>query len=295
MAAERIVMLAPAKVNLYLEVGGIRLDGYHEVTTVLQALDDRIADTLVIERSASLSVVCEPDIGVPAQSNLVTRAIRALAQAVDREPRLSVVVTKRIPDGAGLGGGSSDAAAALVGACRLWGVDPSAPEVAEVARILGADVPFFLSGGTALFVERGDVLERQLSTPELHLVVTNPGVPTATAEVYRAYDRLERPQSPGTQAALDAFASGGVGFVAASLFNGLTAAAQTVSPLTAHVLATLASTDGVRGVLLSGSGSSAFGICDDAGGAERVAAEIAEQGWWVRATASSDRGVRAIG
>lgn len=295
MAAERIVMLAPAKVNLYLEVGGIRPDGYHEVTTVLQALDDRIADTLVIERSASLSVVCEPDIGVPAESNLVTRAIRALAQAVSREPQLSVAVTKRIPDGAGLGGGSSNAAAALVGACRLWDIDPSAPEVAEVARILGADVPFFLSGGTALFVERGDVLARQLPTPELHLVVANPGVPTATVEVYRAYDRMERPQSTGTQGALDAFASGKVGFVAASLFNGLTAAAQTVSPLTAHVLATLASTDGVRGVLLSGSGSSAFGICDDAGGAERVAAEIAEQGWWVRATAASDRGVRAIG
>lgn len=295
MAAERIVMLAPAKVNLYLEVGGIRPDGYHEVTTVLQALDDRIADTLVIERSTSLSVVCEPDIGVPDESNLVTRSIRALAQAVGREPQLSVVIAKRIPDGAGLGGGSSDAAAALVGACRLWGVDPSAPEVAEVARILGADVPFFLNGGTALFVGRGDVLARQLPTPELHLVVANSGAPTATAEVYRAYDRLERPQSPGAQAALDAFASGRVGFVAAGLFNGLTAAAQTVSPLTAHVLAALASTDGVRGALLSGSGSSVFGICDDAGGAERVAAEIAEQGWWVRATVSSDRGVRAIG
>ncbi len=295
MASDRIVMLAPAKVNLYLEVGGIRPDGYHEVTTVLQALDDRIADTLVIETSASLRVICEPDIGVPAESNLVTRAIRALAHAVGREPQLSVVVNKQIPEGAGLGGGSSDAAAALVGACALWGVDPSAPEVARVARSIGTDVPFFLMGGTALFGERGDVLVRHLPTPELHLVVANPGVPIATAEVYRAYDRLGRPESPGAQAALDAFASGRIGFVAAGLFNGLTAAAQTVSPLTAHVLATLASTDGVRGVLLSGSGSSVFGICDDAGGAERVAAEIAEQGWWVRATASSDRGVRAVG
>jgi 4-diphosphocytidyl-2-C-methyl-D-erythritol kinase len=295
MATERIVMLAPAKVNLYLEVGGIRPDGYHEVTTVLQALDDRVADTLVLERAAALNVVCEPDIGVPAESNLVTRAIRALAQAVGVKPRLSVVVTKHIPDGAGLGGGSSDAAAALVGACRLWGIDPAAPEVTEVARSLGADVPFFLSGGTALFVERGDVLQRRLPTPELHLVVVNPGVPTPTAEVYRAYDRRGHPQSPGVQAALDALAGGGVGFVAAGLFNGLTAAAQTVSPLTAHVLATLASADGVRGVLLSGSGSSAFGICDDAAGAERAAVMIVRQGCWARATASSDRGVRAIG
>jgi len=295
MAAERIVMLAPAKVNLYLEVGDVRPDGYHEVTTILQALDERVADTLVMERSTSLSVLCQPDIGVAAESNLVTRAIRALSQATGCEPCLSVLVTKRIPDGAGLGGGSSDAAAALVGACRLWDVDPSAPEVSQVARSLGADVPFFLTGGTALFVERGDVRARQVPTPELHLVVVNPGVSTATAEVYRAYDRLGRPQSPGAQVALDAFASGAVGLVAAGLFNGLTAAAQTVSPLTAHVRAALASTDGVRGVLLSGSGSSVFGICDDAGGAERVAAEMAEQGWWVRATASSDRGVRAVG
>jgi 4-diphosphocytidyl-2-C-methyl-D-erythritol kinase len=295
MPAERVVMLAPAKVNLYLEVGGIRPDGYHEVTTVLQALDDRVADTLVLEHPALLSVVCEPDIGVPAESNLVMRAIRALAQAVGLEPRLKVVVGKRIPGGAGLGGGSSDAAAALVGACRLWGIDDLAPEVTEVARSLGADVPFFLSGGTALFGERGDVLARRLPTPELHLVVVNPGVPTSTAEVYRAYDGLEHVQNPGVQGALDAFAGGRVGFVAAGLFNGLTTAAQTVSPFTAHVLATLASTDGVRGVLLSGSGSAAFGICDDAGGAERVAAEIAREGWWVRATASSDRGVRVIG
>jgi len=295
MAAGRVVMLAPAKVNLYLEVGGIRPDGYHEVTTVLQALDDRVVDTVVIERSASLSVACEPDIGVPVESNLVTRAIRGLARVVGREPHLSVVVTKRIPDGAGLGGGSSDAAAALVGACMLWDVDPAAPEVSGVARTLGADVPFFLTGGTALFRERGDVLTKRLPTPRLHLVVVNPGVPAATAEVYRAYDRLERPQSPGVLAALDAFAGGEVGFVAAGLFNGLTTAAQTVSPLTAHVLATLASTDGVRGALISGSGSSVFGICDSAVGAGRVAEEIAEQGWWVRATAASDRGVRAIG
>lgn len=288
-------MLAPAKVNLYLEVGGIRPDGYHEVTTVLQALDERVADTLVMERSASLRVVCEPDIGVPPESNLVTRAISALAQAVGREPHLSVALSKRIPEGAGLGGGSSDAAAALVGASRLWGIDPSAPEVIKVARILGADVPFFLEGGTALFTERGDVLARRLPTPELHLVVANPGVPSPTAAVYQAYDRLGHVQNRGVQGALDALASGKVGLVVADLFNGLAAAAQTVSPLTAHVLATLASTDGVRGVLVSGSGSSVFGICDDAGGAERVAAEIARKGWWVRATASSDRGIRAIG
>lgn len=295
MDTERIVMLAPAKVNLYLDVGGIRMDGYHEITTVLQALDDRVADTLVIERSTSLAVVCEPDIGVPAKSNLVTRAIRALARVAGREPELSVVVQKRIPDGGGLGGGSSDAAAALVGACRLWGVDPEAPEVAQIACSLGADVPFFLTGGTALFVERGDVLARQLPTPDLHLVVANPGVPTPTAAVYAAYDRLERPRGPGVEATLDAFASGKVGFVATRLFNGLTAAAQAVSPLTTHVLATLASTDGVRGVLVSGSGSSVFGICDDAGGAELAASEAARRGWWAKATASSDRGVRAIG
>ena len=295
MNAKRVVMLAPAKVNLYLQVGDVRPDGYHEVTTVLQALDDRVADTLEIELAQSLSVVCTPDIGVPAETNLVTRALRALAREVGRAPLLSVVVNKRIPDGAGLGGGSSDAAAALVGACSLWSLDPSAPQVARIARSLGADVPFFLNGGTALYLERGDVLARQLPTPQLHLVVVNPGVPTATAEVYQAYDRLERPEGPGLQVALDAFAAGGVGFVAEGLFNGLSAAAQTVSPRIAHVLATLASTDGVRGVLLSGSGSSVVGICDDAMGAQGVAAQIAGHGWWARATASSDRGVRAIG
>ncbi|HZL03850.1 MAG TPA: hypothetical protein VFE45_00265 [Coriobacteriia bacterium] len=154
---------------------------------------------------------------------------------------------------------------------------------------------FFLTGGTALFVERGDVLVERLPTPELHLVLANPGVPASTAEVYALYDRLGHPKGPGVQTALDGFAGGTVGFVVAGLFNGLSAAAQQVSPEIAHVLATLASTDGVRGVLVSGSGSSVFGICDDAAAAERAAGEAARRGWWAQATASSDRGVHAIG
>jgi len=295
MDAERIVMLAPAKVNLFLEVGDVRADGYHQLTTVFQALDDRVADTLVIERADTLSVRCEPDIGVPSESNLVTRAIRALARRVGREPELSVTVRKRIPAGGGLGGASSDAAAALVGACHVWDLDPAAVDVESVARSLGADVPFFLTGGTALFVERGDVLAERLPTPSLHLVLVNPGISASTAAVFAAYDRLPRRAGPGVGALLDALAGGDVGLVAGGLFNGLTEAAQVVSPGIAHVLATLVSTDNVRGVLVSGSGSTVFGICDDAGGAAHAASEMARCGWWARATEPSDCGVRAIG
>lgn len=294
MAPDRITMLAPAKVNLFIAVGARRPDGYHELTTVFQALDEQVADTLVMRRADSLDVRCHPDIGVPSESNLVTRALTELAREAGVLPHLVVEIAKEIPAAGGLGGGSSDAAAALVGACSLWGLDPASPEVAAIARGLGADVSFFLTGGTALFVGRGDMLERRFPPPDIHLVVANPGVAAPTAAVYDAFDNAERTPAPPLPVLLDALATGDVPSVVRGLHNDLAGAALAVTPAIAPLLASMDATNGVERVLVSGSGSTVFGVCVTAGGAEYVASELSRQGWWARATAPSDRGVRAI-
>ncbi len=122
-----VVYEAPAKLNWYLSVGRRRPDGYHYVTTVLQTLAAPV-DTISLSEADDLTVSCEPDPGVSPEENLAAEAIRALGSAVGREPRIAVRIEKRIPAAAGLGGASSDAAAALVGACELWGM----PQLSEI-------------------------------------------------------------------------------------------------------------------------------------------------------------------
>ena len=126
---------APAKVNLALSVGRKRPDGYHDVTTVLQALD--LSDTLTFEPSGTLDVEYRPDIGVSDDRDLVRAAALALAEEGGCVPEAAIVVDKRIPLGAGLGGGSSDAAAALVGLSALWGLETSEDELRGIAVGLG--------------------------------------------------------------------------------------------------------------------------------------------------------------
>src|SRR5256886_7101276 len=151
--ARRLVLSAAAKINLALEVLGRREDGYHEVATVMQAVD--LSDRLVIEDAEVLELrVSAPD--VPSDgSNLVARAARALREtaAVSRGARITLI--KRIPVAGGLGGGSADAGATLMGLSRLWRLGWPRARLAELAATLGTDVPFFLRGGAALGTGRG--------------------------------------------------------------------------------------------------------------------------------------------
>src|SRR5450759_265119 len=125
---------APAKLNLYLGVGGRRADGYHGVETVLVALD--LHDSVTVEPAAELSLVCEPDVGVPAPDNLAWRAAVALSSAVGRESSVAIRVVKRIPARAGLGGGSADGAAVIAALAAHWGIASDAPVLERVAASL---------------------------------------------------------------------------------------------------------------------------------------------------------------
>ncbi|MGB4593625.1 MAG: 4-(cytidine 5'-diphospho)-2-C-methyl-D-erythritol kinase [Coriobacteriia bacterium] len=288
---DRVTLLAPAKVNLYLAVGARRSDGYHDLVTVFQSLDERAADVVTVSLANELNVVCEPDIGVPSGENLASRAIRALAGVVGRTPAIDVCIEKRIPPAGGLGGASADAAAALVGACTLWGLDVATPEILDLARSLGADVPFFLVGGTALYGGRGDVLMKRLPFVRLPVVLINPGEPVSTPAAYAAFDRLLPQAAPPVERMVSALRAGDVPSIVGSLHNDLTDAACAVAPGTADALRFVRAIPGVSGALVSGSGSTVFAVCADDVTADSVAAQAGDAGWWTLATATGEYGI----
>lgn len=185
MASEQLTIKAYAKVNLALEVLGKRSDGYHNVTTILQTVD--LADTVVIEQADELSVECD-EADLSGEGNLAWKAAEALAEQAGIAPRGHIRIEKRIPVASGLGGGSADAAATLVGLNRIWGLNLSLGELASVAAGLGSDVPFLLTGGTALGTGRGDAIAALPELPilEMLLVVLAESIEAKTPTMYRA-------------------------------------------------------------------------------------------------------------
>ncbi len=175
-----------AKVNLYLRVLGKRDDGYHELCTVFQTVS--LHDTLAFEESDELELTCDDERVPTDESNLIMRAARALQEMTGRPVTGKVHLTKRIPSPGGLGGGSSNAFAAIVGLGRLCGLGPvSAPEMRGLAAELGADVPFFLYGGTAVGTGRGDhILPRSEDVKAENILIVTPDAHVSTAEAFAA-------------------------------------------------------------------------------------------------------------
>jgi 4-diphosphocytidyl-2-C-methyl-D-erythritol kinase len=277
---------ARAKINLHLGVGPRRPDGFHDVSTVLVTLD--LADLLFIEEFRVLHVATVPDIDVPEPANLAYRAAEVLGLAIGRAPRVRVVIEKRIPAAAGLGGGSADAAAVLRSLAVRWGLHLDDPEVHEVAATIGSDVPFLLTGGCALFEGRGDVPCRRLGLPDLNVVLVNPGVPVPTAAAYAAFDELPSHPSSDPGALMAAIETNDPAAIAAAVHNDLTPASVGLVPGIGDALAWLAGRPGVLGCEMAGSGSTVFGICATASDAEAVVAEARERAWWATACRTAE-------
>jgi 4-diphosphocytidyl-2-C-methyl-D-erythritol kinase len=172
-----------AKVNLALAVLGKRPDGYHEIRTVIQAID--LCDELELRSANRLSFYCEALDSLPTEQNLIWKSALALSRAAGVSFGAEMLLRKRIPVGAGLGGGSSNAAAALLGLCRLWQIQIPAPELDRIAADLGSDVPFFLHGGVALAEGRGTDVHSLPDLPAAFLVVIFPGIHISTGDAYR--------------------------------------------------------------------------------------------------------------
>lgn len=290
-----LIVTAPAKVNLHLVVGAVRDDGYHDVTTVLHAL--ALHDTVTLTGGVPFSFACEPDIGLRPEENLAARAARSMAARFGRDLDVAIAIEKRIPAGGGLGGASADAAAVLTGMAALWGIDAQAHELVEVARSLGADVPFFLGGGAALMTGRGDVLEHRFGALDAPVVLVKPEEPVPTAAAYAAFDRLAsldpsagRLRTDVSFALRSALDAGDVREAAGALVNTMTPASVSLVPAIGDALALVSGAPGVLGAEMAGSGSTVFGICADDETATRVADLARVAGYWTAVTRLSAAG-----
>jgi 4-diphosphocytidyl-2-C-methyl-D-erythritol kinase len=292
-----IQLRAPAKLNLGLRVVGIREDGYHLIESVFAPID--LCDELEIELLpggsrielevglADDSGLPEPLASVPAgPENLVFRAAEALRDAWRIEGRIRMQLRKRIPAAAGLGGGSSNAAAALLGLASLAPVKGSSPGIDELALALGADVPFFLAPAPSLVSGIGERIDPLDGLPALDLVVANPGISLATAEVYRASDALGRALTqPGAGSTMRAFSSlcrarDEVDLCEALgelLVNDLEPAAIRLCPPVGRLIERLREA-GAVGVGMTGSGATVFGVFASRRQADRAAASLRKRG-----------------
>ncbi len=313
-----INLIAPAKVNLFLGIGSRREDGYHNATTVMHALSmhDRLSMTQIccgehvvvvepndpaqperqvevkVESGSGLSVVVrnlwlsgiEP-LDIPDEANLAYKAIFALAEILGREEDevIRVVIEKQIPHQAGLGGGSADAAAAIVGAAQLWGVDPDNPALKEAARAIGADVRFFMHGGCALLEGKGDKLVRYLEPRRDSVAIIRPNAGVSTAEAYALFD--QNPQLFDEEI-LEAVRSA-ESAIEVPLGNNLQGPSFSLLPAVAEAHDLAIASPGVSDALVCGSGSAVFAVCDNFLAAQALAVQAQRQGFWARATSFS--------
>ncbi|WP_420121172.1 4-(cytidine 5'-diphospho)-2-C-methyl-D-erythritol kinase [Nakamurella sp.] len=289
---------APSKVNLYLAVGDVRDDGYHDLVTVFHALD--LADELTITPARRSSVRCTPADGVPAGAkNLAGMAVRLLAQRTRSGGPVAIDIAKQIPVAGGMAGGSADAAAALVGCAALWELDLDRRQLTEIGRELGADVPFALAGGTALGTGRGDLLSPVMTRARLHWVLAMAEGGLSTPAVFAELDRLREQGNPPRVKPVDtmlaALAGGEPAAVAAALGNDLQAAAVSLQPELRRTLRA-GEAAGALGGVVSGSGPTVAFLCADAESAGAVAAELAGSGTCrsVRVAAGPAPGARVI-
>jgi 4-diphosphocytidyl-2-C-methyl-D-erythritol kinase len=247
---------APGKVNLYLEVIGKRPDGFHDLETIFQTIElhDVVDVTVGASGAAAIALACD-DPSVPADDrNLAWRAAAAYRRARPALGNVAVTLAKRIPHGAGLGGGSSDAAAVLRALQKLAPEPLAPPELASIALEIGSDVPFFLVGGTAHASGRGEVLTPLPDLGELPLTIVQPPVECATPAVFRALTAEERGPRPLRGAASWHEGADPAGW----LFNRLTDAAVRVAPAVGEVLAWLAGRATAH--VMTGSGSACLAL-----------------------------------
>jgi 4-diphosphocytidyl-2-C-methyl-D-erythritol kinase len=277
-----IPVQAPAKINLYFNVIGRRADGYHLVDSLIAFTT--LGDTLAIVPGETLDIVCDGPFAAampPAQQNLVYRAAEKLAAAAGVAAHATIAITKNLPVASGIGGGSTDAAAALKALAAYWGLSARDADLADIGLSLGADIPVCLRATTAYSGGIGEVLDDAPPLPPVGLLLVNPGIAVPTASVFRAREggfstarRLE--YAPADTADLAA--------MLARRGNDLTDPAIRLCPEIRDVLDALAALPGCRLAQMCGSGATCFGLFDSVDSARTAAPLVARPGWWVAPT-----------
>lgn len=269
----------PAKINLHLGVGDRRADGYHDLTTVYQAiaLYDEVTVVETAEPGVRVRAAGDDAAAVPlGTDNLAVRAAVALAGELDLTPAVSIHIAKNIPIAGGLAGGSADAAATLIGCARLWG--PVEPDLlTRVAAELGSDIPFCLSGGTALGTGHGEKIEPVTTGGRYHWVVAAAEGRLSTPAVYAEVDRLRETgvggYSDSVTELLAALRTGRAEELAPCLRNDMTEAAISLRPQLREIL-TAGVEDGALASLVSGSGPTTLFLARDVHHATALAGRL---------------------
>lgn len=266
-----VVVWAPAKVNLFLEVLARRADGYHEITTLMVAVS--LFDTLEFkeDHSGDIRLSADHPLLPTGSENLIVRAAALLRQRVGVDRGVQIRLKKRIPLAAGLAGGSTDAAATLIGLNRLWGLRLSAADLTTLGAEVGSDVPFFLHTPAAWCTGRGERVEPVVLGAALWFVLVCPPTGLSTAEVYRGVVVPESPCSGDEMR--QAVREGRVQAIGDLLHNRLQPAAERLCPAVGEMLSRLATLNAV-GRLMSGSGSTLYALCRDRQEAIRIARQL---------------------
>jgi 4-diphosphocytidyl-2-C-methyl-D-erythritol kinase len=261
-----ITLKAAAKINLFLHVGDKRADGYHALESLAVFAD--VGDTLSFASADALSLSIEGPFaqGLSAEDNLVLKAARALGSH-----GAHITLTKNLPVASGIGGGSADAAAALRGLNELWRLGHATADLCAVAETLGSDVPVCVASTAAWMEGRGEILT-PMRVSNMPILLVNPGVAVATADVFRA---LKLRSGLGRQKTAELTGTS----------NDLEAPAREIQPVIGPVLDAIAA-QGARLARMSGSGATCFGLFDDDENTARAARALAQAhpAWWVRAT-----------
>jgi len=275
---------APAKVNLFLHVIGRRDDGYHDLESLVvftvfgDVIRARPAAELSLDRTGPFAAQLPEN----PSDDLCLRAARDLAAALGRDAGVALTLEKNIPVAAGVGGGSSDAAAVLRALCHIWQVDVDDRQVMQVATQLGADVPVCLAATTAEMRGIGDIIVPRLGGPELDLLLVNPNRPLSTASVFGA---LDAPKIASRPSVIPVNGNGSDGYLAAlsDKRNDLTGPACDLCPDIGDVLEMLSGLTDCTLARMSGSGPTCFGVFEDQKSCARAARMVsdAQPGWWV--------------
>ncbi|MBF4462811.1 MULTISPECIES: 4-(cytidine 5'-diphospho)-2-C-methyl-D-erythritol kinase [unclassified Rathayibacter] len=303
--SKRVHARAPGKINLFLKVGAVRDDGYHELATAFQSLS--LYEDVHASEAPDFSVEFSGSIdtsGLPLDgSNLAIRAARALARATGHRGGVHLEIEKNVPIAGGMGGGSADAAATLLACDALWGTACTREQLLGIASSLGADVPFSFTGGTAIGVGRGDELSPALAKGRFEWVLVLSEEGLSTPEVYRELDRhRERHLHDFSPIAatpsidpnvLQALRAGDAGLLAESMYNDLQAPALHLQPGLARILEH-GEQSGALGGIVSGSGPTVAFLAADADAALELQLALSAARWRTVRVSGPVHGARLV-
>lgn len=256
-----ITIRTPAKINLSIDVTGRLENGYHTVEMIMQTIS--LSDTVTVEKKGSgISVYCARPYVPNDSRNIAWKAAEAFFAESPAKDGIRITINKDIPVAAGLAGGSTNAAGVLLALNRLYGEPYGTEKLHEIAKGIGADVPYCLEGGTALASGIGEKLKSLPSLPEVPVVLVKPLFPVSTAWVYKNLNLSDLGERPKTAFLVDALESGNISRIAANMRNVLESVTLKAHPILQDIINQLLH-EGALGSRMSGSGPTVFGIFDD--------------------------------